>query len=64
MSRTKKFVALFMVFALAFSMLALGGCTTDEGTDTTDEGTERAAITSVDDLGEGRQGRRSVRYHR
>jgi len=56
MSKTKKFVALFLALTLAFSMLALAGCggeDTDEGT--TDEGTstERAAIESVDDLGEG-----------
>jgi len=53
MSKTKKFVALFMVFALALSMVALSGCAADEGDGTTDGGTERAAITSVDDLGEG-----------
>lgn len=54
MSKTKKFVALFLVFALALSMLALGGCKedTEEGGET-EETTERAAITSVDDLGEG-----------
>jgi polar amino acid transport system substrate-binding protein len=53
MSKTKKFVALFMVLALAFGMLTLSGCAADEDTDTTDEGTERAAITKVADLGEG-----------
>lgn len=54
MSRSKKYVALFLVFALAISMLAVTGCakkTEDEGA--TGGGTERAAITSVDDLGEG-----------
>lgn len=53
MSKTKKFVALFLVFALALSMVALSGCTKDEGTEEGTDGTERAAITSVDDLGEG-----------
>lgn len=56
MSKTRKFVALLLALTLAFSMFALAGCggeDTDEGT--TDEGTstERAAITGVDDLGEG-----------
>lgn len=55
MSKTKKLVALFMAFALVLSLFALGGCTSDgEDEGTTDEGTtEPAAITSVDDLGEG-----------
>jgi polar amino acid transport system substrate-binding protein len=55
MSKTKKFVALLVVFALALSMLALGGCkkTTDEGTTDEGTGTQRAAIKSVADLGEG-----------
>ncbi len=54
MSKTKRFVALFMVFALVLGMVALSGCTDDgeDGTET-EETTERAAITSVDDLGEG-----------
>lgn len=55
MSKTKKLVALFMAFALVLSLFALGGCTSDgDDEGTTDEGTtEPAAITSVDDLGEG-----------
>ncbi len=49
MSKTKKFVALFMAFALAFSMLALTGCAAEEEEPETtteepaDEGTEPAA---------------------
>ncbi|MDY0340163.1 MAG: basic amino acid ABC transporter substrate-binding protein [Coriobacteriia bacterium] len=47
MSKTKKFAALFMAFALAFSMFALTGCATEEEPDTTteepmDEGSEPA----------------------
>lgn len=55
MSKTRKFVALFLALALVLSMLALGGCKKAEDNGTTDEGTgtERAAITSVADLGEG-----------
>lgn len=56
MSRTKKFVALFMAFALVLSIFALGGCAPkaeDDGTTDEGAGTEPAAITSVDDLGEG-----------
>ncbi|MBN1193562.1 MAG: transporter substrate-binding domain-containing protein [Coriobacteriia bacterium] len=53
MGKSKKFVALLVVFALALSMVALSGCETEGDTDTTEEGTERAAITSTDDLGEG-----------
>lgn len=43
MSKTKKFIALFLVFALALSMFSLSGCakeTEDEGTETTEETTE------------------------
>ena len=48
MSKSKKFVALFLAFALVLSMFSLGGCTedTEEGTEseeTTEEGTEEAA---------------------
>jgi polar amino acid transport system substrate-binding protein len=55
MSKSKKFVALFLVFALVLGMVALSGCTksTDEGTETTEETTEARVITSVDDLQEG-----------
>ena len=55
MSKSKKFVALFLAFALVLSMVALGGCTKDtgDGTDTTDGGTEARVIKSTDDLKEG-----------
>ena len=42
MSKTKKYLALFLVFALALSMFSLAGCaddTEDEGTETTEEET-------------------------
>lgn len=39
MGTTKKFVALFMAFALAFSMFALNGCATEEEPDTSGETT-------------------------
>jgi polar amino acid transport system substrate-binding protein len=47
MSKSKKFVALFLAFALVLSMFALGGCTedTEEGAETeetTEEGTAAA----------------------
>lgn len=47
MSKGKKFVALFLAFALVLSMFSLGGCTedTEDGTEaeeTTEEGTEAA----------------------
>lgn len=47
MSKSKKFVALLLAFALVLSMFSLGGCTEDgeEGTETeetTEEGTEAA----------------------
>lgn len=55
MSKSKKFVALFLAFALVLSMVALSGCTkaTDDGTGTTDGGTEARVIKSTDDLKEG-----------
>lgn len=55
MSKSRKWLALMVAFALVLTAVALVGCgggADDEGT--TDEGTtERAAIASVDDLGEG-----------
>ncbi len=52
MGKSKKFLALLMVAALVLSMGVLGGCAAEE--DGTETGTtERAAIMSVDDLGEG-----------
>ncbi len=61
MSKSKKFLALFMVLALAFSMFALSGCAGEEGTTDTGTGGETEApaeetggeITGVADLGEG-----------
>jgi polar amino acid transport system substrate-binding protein len=61
MSKSKKFLALFMALALAFSMFALTGCAGDEETTDTDTGSETEApaeetggeITGVADLGEG-----------
>jgi polar amino acid transport system substrate-binding protein len=61
MSKSKKFLALFMALALAFSMFALSGCAGDEETTDTDTGSEteapadetEGAIAGVDDLGEG-----------
>lgn len=45
MSKSKKYVALFLAFALVLSMVALSGCTedTEDGTGTTEEGTDTAA---------------------
>ncbi len=58
MSKAKKFVALFMALALAFSMFALTGCAADEeepaGTDTETPAEEPSTgITGIADLGEG-----------
>jgi polar amino acid transport system substrate-binding protein len=48
MSKTKKFVALLMVFALALSMVALSGCAADDGGGT-DGGTDTAEFTLVEE---------------
>ncbi|MRR11347.1 basic amino acid ABC transporter substrate-binding protein [bacterium] len=57
MSKTKKFVALFMAFALVLSMFALGGCTNDtedEGTETTEGETDETASEEIKLVEEGK----------